>query len=79
MYGKGRQGRRPTSLFVGLTPLSNLSVEKEGKNGKKMREKENRRKSKFRGRMRVYICFSDRLVSNFLQESIIQDLYKENE
>ena len=25
VYGEGRQGRRPTSLFVGLTPLSDLS------------------------------------------------------
>ena len=31
VYGEGRQGRRPTSLFVGLTPLLDTRVKKEGK------------------------------------------------
>ena len=43
MYGEGRQGRRPTSLFVGLTPLSDSSP--CGKRRQKMKKNERKRKT----------------------------------
>ena len=55
VYGEGRQGRRPTSLFVGLTPLSDLSPwrKRRQKMIKNKRKRKNRRKCLVWGRMRV--------------------------